>query len=231
MRSVVLLVVAGALALGLAMRDGDAPEPVWTGSWVATAKGSTVQVFPAPDAPAPTVELASPTKRGAALVFLVDGRDVAGPWLPVHLPVRPNGSKGWVRAADVHLASNDFRVTVDLEDRELTVVRLGEVEWRTPIGVGTRKTPTPAGSYYLTELLMPNDADTVYGTFALGLSGFTDSPGAADYKGGEGGLAIHGTNDPDSIGKRVSHGCIRVPNDVIDYMAATLPMGTPVEIS
>ena len=71
-----------------------------------------------------------------------------------------------MRAADVRLASNDFRVTVDLEDRELSVIRLGKVEWRTPIGIGTRKTPTPAGSYYLTELLMPNDADTVYGVVA-----------------------------------------------------------------
>lgn len=231
MRNVVLLLAAAGLAFGLAMYEGrDAGTP-WSGSWVATAKGASVPVFTAPGAPTPSLELASPTKRGAALVLLVDGRDAGGAWLPVQLPVRPNGSRGWIRARDVRLSSNDYRVVVDLGDRTLSVSRRGAVEWRTPIGIGTSKTPTPPGSYFLTEVLMPKDADTVYGTFALGLSGFTDSPGAADYKGGEGGLAIHGTNDPDSIGDRVSHGCIRVPNDVIDHMASTLPMGTPVDIS
>jgi lipoprotein-anchoring transpeptidase ErfK/SrfK len=230
-RNVVLLLAAAGLALAFALRDSGDADATWSGSWVATAKGATVPVFPAPDAPAPSVELKSPTKRGAALVLLVDGRDVGGAWLPVHLPVRPNGSKGWVRASDVRLTSNDYKVEVDVSDRRLRLVRQGDVEWETPIGVGTTKHPTPTGDFFLTELIMPKDDDTVYGTFALGLSGFTDSPGAADYKGGEGGLAIHGTNDPDSIGKRISHGCIRVPNDVIDYMASTLPMGTPVEIS
>lgn len=231
MRNLVLLLAAAGLTLVFALQDRDDSDVAWSGSWVATAKGPAVPVFEAPDAPAPKVELASPTKRGAALVLLVDGRDVGGPWIPVHLPVRPNGSTGWVRAADVRLASNDYKVEIDLADRELRLVRRGDVEWETPIGVGTKKTPTPTGEFFLTELIMPKDEDTVYGTFALGLSGYTDSPGAADYKGGEGGLAIHGTNDPDSIGERISHGCIRVPNDVIDHMASTLPMGTPVEIS
>lgn len=230
-RNVVLLLAAAGVALGFALFEGRDADTTWTGSWVATAKGASVPVFEAPDALAPKLELASPTKRGAALVLLVDGVDAGGAWLPVHLPVRPNGSTGWIRAGDVRLASNDYRVAVDLDERTLSVTRRGEVEWHTPIGIGTSKTPTPPGSYFLTEVLMPKDTDTVYGTFALGLSGFTDSPGAADYKGGEGGLAIHGTNDPDSIGDQVSHGCIRVPNDVIEHMASTLPMGTPVEIS
>ena len=63
----------------------------------------------------------------------------------------------------------------------------------------------------------------MYGPFAFGLSGFSDVH--MDFAGGEGVIGIHGTNDPASIGTRVSNGCIRVPNDVITDLAARLPLG------
>jgi lipoprotein-anchoring transpeptidase ErfK/SrfK len=225
-----LVVLAGAGAWLLAA--GEEPPRPWAGTWVATAQVAEVGVYPDPAAPEPRVRLRSPTASGAALVFLVDGASVRGDWLPVHLPVRPNGSTGWVRKADVRLTANDYRLEVDLEERELTFAEDGEVQWRTPIGVGTRAMPTPAGRYYVKELVKPAKRQDreLYGPFALGLSGFTDEPGAKDFKGGDGALAIHGTEDPDSIGEEVSHGCIRVPNDVITYLATTLPMGTPVDI-
>jgi lipoprotein-anchoring transpeptidase ErfK/SrfK len=92
--------------------------------------------------------------------------------------------------------------------------------------------PTPPGRYFVKELLMPTaKTDALYGPFALGLSGFSDRQGARDFKGGDGVVAIHGTDDDSSIGKRVSHGCIRVANDVITYLAETVPMGTPVDIT
>jgi lipoprotein-anchoring transpeptidase ErfK/SrfK len=231
-RAVLLpLAVAALGAGGLAMREDH--EATWSGSWVATAKVGEVAVYPSRGATEPTSRLKSPTTSGAALVFLVDGRKVRGERLPVHLPVRPNGSRGWVRAADVRLASNDYRITVDLAERTLAFERRGEVEWSTPIAVGRRAMPTPSGRYYVKELLMPSEEDDeeLYGPFALGLSGYTDSPGAADFRGGDGALAIHGTNDPSSIGQRVSHGCIRVPNDVVTFLASTLPMGTPVDVT
>lgn len=45
-----------------------------------------------------------------------------------------------------------------------------------------------------------------------------------------GACEIHGTNQPETIGRDVSHGCIRVHNDVIRGLARLLPLGTPVEI-
>ena len=48
--------------------------------------------------------------------------------------------------------------------------------------------------------------------------------------GGDGRLGIHGTNNPSGIGRRISHGCIRVRNPVIRRMARVLPLGTPVHI-
>ncbi|HEY8543671.1 MAG TPA: L,D-transpeptidase [Acidimicrobiales bacterium] len=225
----VLPVVIGAAAAVEAARDEPEPRP-WVGTWTATAQVAEVAVYPDPGAAEPTARLQNPTKTGAALVFLVDGTDVRGEWLPVHLPLRPNGSTGWVRAADVRLTRNDHRLRVDLRARQLVFEERGEVRWRTPIGVGAEAMPTPPGRYYVKELVLPPRGEELYGPFALGLSGFTEAPKATDFAGGEGVLAIHGTDDPDSIGRRVSHGCIRVPNDVITYLAAHVPMGTPVDV-
>ena len=48
--------------------------------------------------------------------------------------------------------------------------------------------------------------------------------------GGDGQIGIHGTNQPASIGNAVSHGCVRVPNEIITQLAHNLPLGTPVTI-
>ena len=224
-----LLVAAGLVAVGLAWRDDE--QAPWVGTWIATAKVPQVPVYATAGAPQPKLKLANPTTSGSALVFLVDGRDAGGKWVPVLLPVRPNGSKGWVRAADVSLVGNEYRIVVDRKERELTFEQSGKVAWRVPIGVGKPAMPTPPGRYFVKELIMPSSKDDdLYGPFALGLSGYSDSPGAKDFRGGDGVVAIHGTNDPDTIGERVSHGCIRVANDVITYLARTVPMGTPVDI-
>lgn len=195
---------------------------------IATATVDVVAVRDAPDAAAPTIhELAHPTDRGAPRVFLVEDRRDG--WLQVLLPVRPNGSTGWVREADVDLSQTGFAVTVDLAEFELLVTRDGVEVTRSPIGYGTADTPTPGGRYFITELLEPPDPGGPYGSFAFGLSGFSDV--LLDFAGGDGVIGIHGTNDPDSIGQRVSAGCIRLPDDVITELAAMLPLGTPVEIT
>jgi lipoprotein-anchoring transpeptidase ErfK/SrfK len=197
-------------------------------SWVAQARNPTVEVFDEPDGAEPAHVLDNPNEHGAPLVFLVDGQDRSGDWLPVHLPVRPNGSTGFVRAADVDLVQNDFRIVVELAAHRLTVTQAGEPIVEAPIGVGTEDTPTPGGTYYLKELLQPPSPDGPYGTYAYGLSGFSTE--LTEFNGGEGVIGIHGTNEPETIGTDVSHGCIRVTNDVIDRMAEVLPLGTPVEI-
>jgi lipoprotein-anchoring transpeptidase ErfK/SrfK len=197
-------------------------------SFVAQAKGPQVEVFEAPDAPQPIHVLDNPNENGAPLVFLVEGQDRSGEWLPVNLPVRPNGSTGYVRASDVDVVSNEYRVKVELAAHRLTVTRGTETVIEAPIGVGTQETPTPGGVYYIKELLQPPDPNGAYGAYAYGLSGFSNV--LEEFNGGEGVIGVHGTNEPSSIGQDVSHGCIRVTNDVITEMSRYLPLGTPVEI-
>jgi lipoprotein-anchoring transpeptidase ErfK/SrfK len=173
-------------------------------------------------------ELDNPLSTGGPLVFQVVDASRRG-WLEVLLPVRPNGTTGWIRSAAVALSRNPYRLEIDTARHELTLLEGDETVLVAPVGIGTGDTPTPLGSFYLTELLRPPDPSGPYGTHAFGLSGFSET--LESFNGGEGVIGIHGTNDPDSVGSDVSHGCIRVTNDTIDQLAAVLPLGTPVFIS
>lgn len=195
-------------------------------SLVATAKMAKVQVFDDPSAATPRHTLDHPNADGAPLVFLVEAARTG--WLQVLLPVRPNGSTGWIRTSDVTLSRHNFHIEVALEQFRMTVYRGTEVVLDVPVGVAKANTPTPGGRYYTTELLKPPDPNTVYGTYAYGLSGFSEV--LHSFNGGPGQLGIHGTNDPSSIGKRVSSGCIRMHNADIEKLAAMLPVGVPVVV-
>lgn len=95
------------------------------------------------------------------------------------------------------------------------------------IGIGTGMTPTPVGRFYLTSLIKLPDPRTIYGPYAYGLSGYSEV--LDTWKLG-GIIGLHGTNDPSSIGRRSSHGCIRMSNRNIKELVRILPLGTPIEI-
>jgi lipoprotein-anchoring transpeptidase ErfK/SrfK len=194
---------------------------------VAQGIPAEVPVFAAPDAATqPVMKLSNPTEDGAPLVFLV--RDQKPDWLYVLLPVRPNGSAGWVRQADVKTSKHEFRMVVELAAHRLTVYYRDGVFLQTPIGVGRGPTPTPIGVFFTKELLQPPTPDTAYGVYAYGLSGYSNV--LTDFAGGDGVVGLHGTNDPSGIGHDVSHGCIRMSNDAITRLAKNLPLGVPVVI-
>jgi lipoprotein-anchoring transpeptidase ErfK/SrfK len=204
-----------------------APAPAPAGSLVAQATGEQVQVYATAAEDQPTVALDNPNENGAPLVFLVEQDQ--GDWLQVLLPVRPNGSTGWIRQADVDVVSDPYRIEIALAAHTLTVYEGDTVVARHPIGVGRASTPTPGGKYYLKELLRPSNPDGAYGAYAYGLSGFSNV--LDDFNGGDGVIGIHGTNDPSTVGTDVSHGCIRLTNDAITELVGYLPLGTPVQIN
>jgi lipoprotein-anchoring transpeptidase ErfK/SrfK len=193
---------------------------------VASAVPAQVQVYASASEDEPTTLLDNPNENGAPLVFLVE--EEQGEWLKVLLPIRPNGSTGFVKAADVTLAENPYSIDVKLAEHRLVVTKGDEVIADEPIGVGTASTPTPGGKYYLKELLQPPDPNGAYGPYAYGLSGFSNE--LEEFNGGDGVIGIHGTNEPELIGTDVSHGCIRMSNEAITALAAELPLGTPVHI-
>ncbi len=202
------------------------------GTVVARARGDVVVARSRPTNDAPVLaELANPIASGGALVFLVltPPDQVSADWLEVMLPVRPNGTVGWIRAGEVHLSLDPFRIEIDTTRRRLDLYEGDALTLSTEIAVGVGATPTPHGEFYLAELLQPPDPDGVYGPYAFGLSGFSET--LDSFAGGDGVVGIHGTNDPSSLGSEVSHGCVRVHNDVIADLAARVPLGTPVSIN
>lgn len=168
------------------------------------------------------------TEDGLPEVYLAleQRRDAAGQdWVRVRLPMRPNGRTGWVRRESL----GDFRVVrtalrINRRTLRATLYRRGRVVWRSPVGVGARGTPTPAGRFYIRERLAGGGG--VYGPLAFGTSAYSR---LSDWPGG-GVVGIHGTNQPHLIPGRPSHGCVRVPNRRILRLGRLMPIGTPVHI-
>lgn len=178
---------------------------------------------------APTQQLANPTENGGPLVFLLKGTDGNADPVEVYLPVRPNGTTGFVKRSELGpITHHSYRIMVQVSAHIITVTKGAEVILEEPVGIGTTETPTPGGIFYLKELLRPPNANGPYGPYAYGLSGFSNV--LTSFAGGDGVIGIHGTNDPSSIGTDVSHGCIRMSNEGITRLAKVLPLGTPVEI-
>ncbi len=202
------------------------------GTLVAHVIGDEISAYTSPNSNTVAATFENPNRHGGPMVFqaLVDpgSKYLDLGWIPVLLPVRPNGTVGWIRTSEVDLTRNPYRIEVDVDDFTLTVFRHDELHFSTSVGIGVGETPTPYGSFFLTDLLKPSDPTGIYGPYAYGLSGFSES--LDSFNGGPGVIGIHGTNRPDAIGTRVSHGCVRVSNDAITEMATFLPLGTPVII-
>jgi lipoprotein-anchoring transpeptidase ErfK/SrfK len=196
-------------------------------SLVATARGDDdLAIYASPGARDPERMLANPRPSGTAAVMLVvdDQQD----WLEVLLPARPNESTGWVRADDIRLSRHDYRITVDLDAHRLKVFRGDDEIADEVVAVGTVTYPTPGGRYYTTELLRQPDPGGAYGPYAYGLSGYSEV--LTEFAGGDGQLGLHGTNEPESLGTDVSHGCIRMRNEAIELLVQELPLGVPVSV-
>jgi lipoprotein-anchoring transpeptidase ErfK/SrfK len=161
-------------------------------------------------------------------VFLVKAQRADG-WVQVLLPVRPNGSSGWVRASDVRLTANDFHVRVELGAHRITVTQSGAVLYQGSVAIGADATPTPTGEYYVRVKVKAIDPTTVYGPYAWGLSSHSDVLDTFD--GGDAEIGIHGNNDASVLGEDVTHGCVRMDNDAITVLTRTVPLGTPVDIT
>jgi lipoprotein-anchoring transpeptidase ErfK/SrfK len=152
----------------------------------------------------------------------------SGDWLQVMVPARPNGSTGWIRAADVDLSTHHYRMELDLSAFHLTVYDGSEVIAETDVVIGKDATYTPVGRFYLNEVVPQSNPGGVYGPFVLSTNGYSES--LETFDGGLPVIAFHGTNQPQLIGTKASNGCVRMPNDVITFLADTLPAGTPIDI-
>ncbi len=195
-------------------------------SHVATPRGRRLAVYRRPGGGAPRWWLFDRTAAGSPRVLLVRGRRAG--WVEVWLPVRPNGSRGWVRSSAVGLAQDPWRLIAQLRQHRLLLLHGGRLVRWMRIATGARATPTPRGRFFISELLRQPQAGGVYGPWVFALSGF--SRVITRFRGGDGEIGLHGTDAPWLLGRDVSHGCVRMANRDVIALARVLPLGTPVDI-
>ena len=220
---------APALAVSLPMRT---PGP--GNVWVAKVVYPTVaRSMPSTSARGMGV-ISTVSKWGSPVVLLVLGAhvDTAGlPWLRVRADRRPNGSAVWIDARDTVPFLDPWRLSISRERRKLRVYRDGHVRRTFAVVVGTPSTPTPVGLFAVAAEVRQPDPTAFLGSWVLPLTAHSDA--LRHFEGGDGQLALHGRGAAsliDPLGSARSHGCVRLTNDAIDWIATHVPAGTPVRI-
>jgi lipoprotein-anchoring transpeptidase ErfK/SrfK len=118
-------------------------------------------------------------------------------------------------------------IIVSLEDRKLALVVDGQVKKVYPVAVGKPSTPSPVGTFFIERRI----ANPTYHH-----NGKTVPPGPRNPVGTRWmglsiqGYGIHGTNEPRSIGKAASHGCIRMAKTDVQELFELVAVGDTVEL-
>jgi len=164
------------------------------------------------------------TQFGSARVLAVVRQ--RGGWFGVSVPERSNGTLACLpNSGRLLLYRVRDRLVASLSTRRLELLRAGRPVLRTTVAVGRAADPTPLGRFAVTDRLIIRGA-THYGYGALALSGH--QPNIPQGWGGGDRLAIHGTDDPASIGLAASQGCVRAGDAAVRALIADVPLGTPV---
>ncbi len=162
------------------------------------------------------VQIVLATEQGVG----ADGRT----WFHVSLPMRPNGTMGWIPAGSVALRPVHTRLVVHRGLRVIEVYRGARRLLRAKVAIGAPGRETPLGEFYVTARFHPDDP--FLGVFALETSAYSR---LTEWPGG-GVVGIHGTSKPWLLGQAVSHGCVRVSNATALALERLAPLGTPISI-
>jgi lipoprotein-anchoring transpeptidase ErfK/SrfK len=134
---------------------------------------------------------------------------------------------GFAMQAAAQGPTQNREIVVSLEDRKLALVEDGAVKKVYTVAVGKPSTPSPVGTFKIErrvanpiyqhdgKTVMPGPRNPV-GTRWMGLS--------------VAGYGIHGTNEPKSIGKASSHGCIRMAKADLEELYSLVAVGDTVEL-
>jgi lipoprotein-anchoring transpeptidase ErfK/SrfK len=146
-------------------------------------------------------------------------------WYRVSVPMRPNGTYGWIPANTVSLRPTHSQIVVNINARTIDIYRFGKHKWHGKVAVGAPGRETPVGHYFVAARFVPY-RDPFLGVFAVETSAYSK---LTEWPGG-GVVGIHGTNLPQLLGQAVSHGCVRVSNTTAEHLRTLTPLGTPIWI-
>ena len=193
--------------------------------WAPVLRAVAVRSSPSRDAAAlGRLPVRTPEETTNIVLVTGPGRRSGSLWIPI----RGAGVTGWVpRDALGGYESVDTRLRVDTRALTATLLSAGRIVFHAQIGVGTDAAPTPTGRFYIRNKLT-RYRSAAYGPIAFGTSARSETQ--TDWPAG-GFVGIHGTDRPELLPGRVSHGCIRMRNDDIETLARLMPIGTPVTIT
>jgi lipoprotein-anchoring transpeptidase ErfK/SrfK len=131
------------------------------------------------------------------------------------------------RAPHSGVAGVQRDIFVSIPDCKLVVVENGQVIRTFPVAVGTAISPSPTGDFYIVNRV----SNPTYYRPGVVISAGRDNPIGTRWLGlDRKGYGIHGTNEPHSIGKAASHGCIRMRNRDIEQFFTLVRVGDAVHI-
>jgi lipoprotein-anchoring transpeptidase ErfK/SrfK len=169
---------------------------------------------------------------GGATVLPVVAHATAGNgvrWLKVMLPGRPNSSTGWILKSGTRASATAWRVALRTSTRKLRVYRRGRLMRTFSVVIGKPSTPTPHGRFFVEEsiLMPPGSAGAPY---ALATSARSNV--LQEFEGGPGQIALHGVQNLGGIpGTAISHGCVRLADADIRWLAARISPGVRVSVT
>ena len=173
--------------------------------------------------------LAARTPFGAPTAVWVRGTRGGGRWLGVVSVGTPDGTLGWIDRRRVRVRPYRTAVSLhaDLSERVLELREDGRVRRRIAVTIGAPATPTPTGSYAVTDKIRPAGSRNPYGCCILALTGRQPDlrPGWA----GGNRIAIHGS-PVNTTGAAASAGCLRARDRDLRALLRAVVLGTPVVI-
>jgi hypothetical protein len=202
-----------------------------TQALVTLLSAHAVLASPSPGTPRDrTLQAWRPITGGPTVLPVIDQATTTGGvrWLRVMLPGRPNGATGWISARGTTPSTTSWHLVVRTSRREVLVYHEGRLVRRFTVIVGKPSTPTPMGQFFVEESvrLPPESAGA---PFALALSARSNV--LQEFAGGPGQIALHGlANLGGTLGTAISHGCVRLGDHDITWLADRIGPGVPVTI-
>lgn len=174
--------------------------------------------------------LLNPTYFGGPLTLMVMEGGPSDDWVKVQLPVRPQGTVGWVLTDQFEFAESDWLVEVDITTNTVRAWEGDELKLNSSVITGKKSHPTPVLTTYIDDKQPGSKFGSAYGKWVLSLASFSESHNTFGSQGGLPKLALHGTNVENRMGEYISNGCIRLKGDAIAFIAEHVPVGSPVNL-
>jgi lipoprotein-anchoring transpeptidase ErfK/SrfK len=222
--------VAALLCAAAVLSPGASAMPAVPASYPAAGELIVTQVAArsAPDRKARVVRVLHQFRRDYRVqIVQALGQSTAADgkmWFKINVPMRPNGTLGWIPAGSVSLKPTKNRIVVNRAQRSIDVYQGDRRLLHAKVAVGAPGRETPLGEFYVTARFVPDDS--FLGVFALETSAYSR---LTEWPGG-GVVGIHGTSKPWLLGRAVSHGCVRVSNATALALKRLAPVGTPISI-